>query len=324
VTEPQIEITADLVRGLLRDQHPDLAELPVTFGARGWGNQLWRLGEQLAVRLPWVGQSADVLLLREYEWVPTLAPRLPLTVPVPQRLGAPSERYPRPWIVTTWVPGEPADRAPVTRGAHAAEALAAFLSALHQPAPTGAPASHDGRGAPVAECRRGFGRLLGQAREHRLIPDPDAVIAVFEDAVAAPPWTGPPLWLHADLHPANVLTAGGTLGGVVDFGDLCVGDPACDLAAAWILLPTESIDRFRAAYQSAVERAAVDGTSALPIAEGAMTGDAIWRRARGWAVIKALVCLLIGDAGDHGRPGGKPTWGPPGRASLQRLIETGV
>jgi len=315
VTEPEIEITADLVRGLLRDQHPDLAELPVTFGARGWGNQLWRVGDQLAVRLPWVGRSSDELLLKEYQWLPTLAPRLPLTVPVPQRLGAPSERYPRPWIVTTWVPGEPADRAPVTRGADAADALAAFLSALHQPAPAGAPVSLDRRGTPVAKCRKGFDHFLGEARQLGLIPDPDAVIAVFDDAAAAPPWTGPPLWLHADLHPANVLTADGTLCGVVDFGDLCVGDPACDLAAAWILLPTGSVDRCRAAYQPAIEG---------DMTEDSITGDAIWRRARGWAVIKALVCLIIGDAGDHGRPGGKPTWGPPARASLQRLIETSV
>ena len=137
VTHAEFEITADVVRDLLRDQHPDLADRPVRLGARGWDNQLWRLGDDLAVRLPWATQSADGLLLKEHAWVPALAPRLPLPVPVPQRLGAPSERYPRPWIVTTWVRGEPADRAPVTRGAAAADALAAFLSALHQPAPAG-------------------------------------------------------------------------------------------------------------------------------------------------------------------------------------------
>jgi aminoglycoside phosphotransferase (APT) family kinase protein len=107
----------------------------LALGARGWDNQLWRLGSDLAVRLPWATQSADALLRKEHAWLPVLAPRLPLPVPVPQRLGEPSARFPRPWIVTTWVPGEPADRA--TRGAEAAGALAAFLTALHQPAPAG-------------------------------------------------------------------------------------------------------------------------------------------------------------------------------------------
>jgi hypothetical protein len=199
--------------------------------------------------------------------VPALAPRLPLPVPVPvpQRLGAPSERYPRPWIVTTWVRGEPADRAPVTRGAAAADALAAFLSALHQPAPAGAPVGRDTRGGPLADSAEGFARFLAQAVERGLIVDPDPVRAVWEDALAAPAW-----------------------------------------------------DRFHAAY-----RPAAHGVAGPARAEEAHGADAATRRrARGWTVIKALACMLIGDAGDHGRPGGKPTWGPPARASLERLTAT--
>jgi aminoglycoside phosphotransferase (APT) family kinase protein len=152
VAHGETEITADLVRDLLRDQHPDLADRPVTLGARGWDNQLWRLGSDLAVRLPWATQRADTLLRKEHAWVPMLAPFLPLPVPVPQRLGEPSKRFPRAWIVTTWVPGEPADRAPATRGAAAADALAAFLSALHRPAPAGAPRG-EARGGPLAELQ---------------------------------------------------------------------------------------------------------------------------------------------------------------------------
>src|SRR5688500_7250925 len=133
-------MTAELVRDLLRDHHPDLAHRPERLGARGWDNQLWRLGDDLAVRLPWATESADALLRKEHAWLPALAPRLPLPFPVPQRLGEPSALFPRPWIVTTWVPGEPADRAPVTRAAEAADTLAAFLTAPHQPAPEQAPA----------------------------------------------------------------------------------------------------------------------------------------------------------------------------------------
>ncbi|MFF4689927.1 aminoglycoside phosphotransferase family protein [Streptomyces sp. NPDC001307] len=301
MTHTEIEITAELIRDLLRDQHPDLADRPLSLGARGWDNQLWRLGDDLAVRLPWATRSADELLRKEHAWLPALAPHLPLPVPVPQRLGEPSARFPRPWIITTWVQGEPADRSPVTRAGEAADALAAFLTALHRPAPAGAPAGRYHAGLP-ADHAEGFAGQLASVTEMGLVPDPDAVRAVWEDA-AAPGWAGPPLWLHGDLHPANVLTANGTFCGVIDFGDLCAGDPACDLAAAWLLLPDGAADRFCAAYEPAPDAATL-------------------RRARGWAVLKALACLLIGEAGVHGRPGGKPTWGPPARAALARLTAT--
>ncbi|TDU03279.1 aminoglycoside phosphotransferase (APT) family kinase protein [Streptomyces sp. 846.5] len=298
-----IEITAELVRDLLREQHPDLADRPLRLGARGWDNQLWRLGDDLAVRLPWATQSADELLRKEHAWLPVLAPDLPLPIPVPQRLGEPSKRFPRPWIVTTWVPGAPADRVPVTSAEEGADTLAAFLTALHQPAPDGAPTSCQGRGGPLAEHCDGFIEGLASATELGLIPDPDAVRAVWDDASAAPNWEGPALWIHGDLHPANVLTADGTFSGVIDFGELCAGDPACDLAAPWTLLPDGAVTRFHDAYQPAADAATL-------------------RRARGWAVMRALGGILIGAAGDHGRPGGKPTWGPPAHATLRRLIAT--
>ncbi|GLY29354.1 hypothetical protein Kisp02_27190 [Kineosporia sp. NBRC 101731] len=141
------EITADLIRDLLREQHPDLAARPIELGARGWDNQLWCLGEDLAIRLPWATDAAGELLRKEHTWVPTLAGHLPLPVPVSQRLGEPSGRFPRAWIVTTWVPGEPADRAPLTRARPAAEALATFLGALHRPAPAHAPTGRERAGA---------------------------------------------------------------------------------------------------------------------------------------------------------------------------------
>jgi aminoglycoside phosphotransferase (APT) family kinase protein len=192
VTDAEIEITADLIAGLLREQHPDLADLPLTFGARGWDNQLWRLGDDLAVRLPWATQDADELLLKEHALLPAIAPRLPLPIPVPQRLGRPSKRFPRPWIVTTWVAGEPADRAPATRGADAADTLAAFLAALHQPAPDDAPAGRNRRGGPLADIGEGFAHFLKETADRGLISDADTVREVWDDALAAPDWTGPP------------------------------------------------------------------------------------------------------------------------------------
>ncbi|MFI6026585.1 aminoglycoside phosphotransferase family protein [Amycolatopsis magusensis] len=302
MTDVEIEITAELVGDLVRDQHPDLADRPIRLGARGWDNQLWRLGDDLAVRLPWATGSADALLRKEFTWLPALAPRLPLPIPVPQRFGEPSGRFPRPWLVTTWVPGTPADRAPLTRTSDAAASLATFLMALHRPAPGDAPAGRN-RGGPLADHAVQFAAGLTAATERELIHDPDAVRAVWEDAVTAPAWTGPALWLHADLHPANVLTADGGLCGVVDFGDLCAGDPAYDLAAGWLLLPDHAAGHFFAAYQPTPDTATL-------------------RRARGWAMARALGGILIGDAGVHGHPGGKSTWGPPAHAALRRLTTT--
>ncbi|MFF9363962.1 aminoglycoside phosphotransferase family protein [Streptomyces griseoluteus] len=296
------DITADLIRDLLREQHPDLAERPLKLGALGWDNQVWRLGDDLAVRLPWATESADALLRKEHAWLPLLAEGLPLPIPVPQRLGEPSDRFPRPWLVTTWVPGEPADRAPATRPDEAADTLAAFLTAFHRPAPEQAPVGRD-RGGRPADFAESFSGSLARAGELGLVRNPEAVRAIWEDAADAPGWTGPRLWLHGDLHPANILTLDGTFSGVIDFGDLFAGDPAFDLASAWILLPDGAVDRFHAAYLPAPDPATL-------------------RRARGWAVLRALACLHIGHAGQEGRPGGKPTWGPPGRASLRRLTES--
>jgi len=302
MTHAEVEITGELVRDLVQDQHPDLASRPVKLGARGWDNQLWRLGEDLAVRLPWATDSADELLLKEFTWLPALAPHLPLQVPVPQRLGQPSKKFPRPWLITTWVPGEPADRAPATHAVPAADALASFLTALHQPAPVNAPTGRE-RGGTLADQTEGFIHHLTSATDLGLISDPEAARKVWDDALSAPRWDGPALWLHGDLHPANILTSEGSFCGVIDFGDLFAGDPAYDLAAAWILLPDKAIDHFHRAYQPSPD------TETL-------------RRARGWAVLRALVGILIGDAGVHGRAGGKATWGPPAHASLNRLIAT--
>jgi aminoglycoside phosphotransferase (APT) family kinase protein len=123
---------------------------------------------------------------------------------------------------------------------------------------------------------------------------------VWKQSVAAPDWPGPPVWLHGDLHPANVVVSGGTLSGVLDFGELCAGDPATDLSAAWLLLPAGAAARFFEAY--------------------ALADEATIQRARGWAVLRALSLIGIGLNGERGLPGGKPTWLPAGRAALERAL----
>ena len=131
----EVELEQDLVRGLLRDQHPDLADLELRDVSGGWDNQQWRLGDELAVRLPRT-ERAPELLRREQTWLPVLAGRLPLPTPTPVRIGEPSERFEHTWTIVRWVEGEPADLAPVTRR-EAAEILAGFLRALHHQAPAG-------------------------------------------------------------------------------------------------------------------------------------------------------------------------------------------
>ncbi|AXE83849.1 aminoglycoside phosphotransferase family protein [Streptomyces sp. Go-475] len=296
MTDIEIEITADLVRDLLREQHPDLAGLAIREVAGGWGNQMWRLGDELAVRMQRMDPTPE-LQLKERRWLPVLAPRLPLPVPTPVRFGEPSERFPKYWTVMTWVPGEPLDHGAISRGGHATDALAGFLRALHVEAPAEAPISPD-FGAHPRDCTDGFENFFQAVAPEDIAAD---VRAVWDDAVAAQAWEGPPVWVHGDLHPANVVVSDGTLSGIVDFGAMVAGDPAWDLAAAWVLLPAGMASRFFDRYAQADEAAI--------------------RRARGLAAMKSLFLMLMGQNGDRGLPGGKAHWGPVGRAALDRVLK---
>jgi aminoglycoside phosphotransferase (APT) family kinase protein len=284
----------DMVRALLRDQHPDLADLELRDVNGGWDNQQWRLGDELAVRLPRT-ERAPALLHTEQTWLPVLANRLPLPTPTPVRIGKPSSLFEHTWTIARWVQGDPADHTPITR-IGAAEILAEFLRALHEQAPADAPANPT-RGIPLAGLPEGFDGLFEVIADHASV---NRAREVWEEAVAAPGWQGAPLWLHGDLHPANVVVRDGMLAGVIDFGEMCAGDPATDLSAAWILLPAGAASRFFDAYGHADE--------------------ATITRARGWAVLRALGLIGIGQNGRLGLPGGKPTWEPAGYATLERVL----
>lgn len=259
----EIDIDAALVRALLAEQHPDLAQWELNHVDSGWDNEMFRLGSDLAVRLP-RRETAASLVVNEQRWLPGLAPRLPLAVPEPVRSGRPGSGYPWPWSVTRWVPGEVAGSAEPADPVAAAVALGGFLSALHVPAPAGAPVNPH-RGVPLQQ-RDALVREHLEALD--LAVDLEAILACWSRLAATPPWTGPPLWLHGDLHPLNILTSAGRLTGVIDWGDITAGDPASDLAVAWMLLPSEARPVLRA---SAGE---VD--------------DDTWDRARGWALALAL------------------------------------
>ncbi len=267
----EVDVSPDLVRRLLAVQHPDLADHPIELMSNGWDNVMYRVGQALVARLP-RREVAATLLMHEQRWLPHLAPRLPLPVPAPVRVGKPDLGYPWPWSVVPFLPGQVAARNPPADPGDAAVALGTFLGALHTPAAPDAP-PNPYRGVPLEERQATVAQNLSIVGD---LVDHGSVTRVWEAALAAPRWDRPPAWVHGDLHPANILVHDGRVSGVIDFGDITSGDPATDLSVAWMLLPAECHDAFRKAYQAAGDHAA---------------GDDIWVRARGWAVALSLAFL---------------------------------
>jgi aminoglycoside phosphotransferase (APT) family kinase protein len=253
-----------LVRRLLRAQHPDLAELNLRLVANGWDNDLYRLGADLVVRLP-RRRVAVPLIESEQRWLPAIAARVSVTIPTPVRVGLPSDDFPWPWTITGWFEGTIASQTPFAEHGALATDLAGFVRELHTAAPLDAPANPF-RGVPLAERGVAFLDRLGTGT----VPHLGEVDRIWQDALRAEPWTGAPVWLHGDLHPANILTRDGHLAAVLDFGDLTSGDPASDLATAWLTFDPDG----RAAFRASLEY-----------------DEATWRRARGWVVVLASAFL---------------------------------
>jgi aminoglycoside phosphotransferase (APT) family kinase protein len=262
----EVDITPALVRGLLEDQAPDFARFELVPLANGWDNVLFRLGSDHIVRLPRRRLSAG-LIRTEQRWLPEIAPHVPLPIPSPVLAGAPGRGYPWSWSVVPWLPGDSALHTPPRDLDAAAVTLAAFINALHAlPVPADPPVN-EVRGVPL----RARDAVTRQA-----IHD-SVVLARWDEALDLPPFTGPPVWLHGDLHPGNLLVHRGRLSGVIDFGDLTAGDPATDLFAAWALFPPPVRDTFRAALRD------VD--------------DATWARGKAWAL--ALGAVVMANSADN-------------------------
>lgn len=273
----EIDVQPSLVASLLADQHPDLAGLPLRPAGNGWDNALFRLGEDLVVRLP-RRAAAEPLMVGEQRWLPGLTAQLTLPTSVPVRTGGPGAGYPWHWSVCRWIGGAAGITVPRAERGRMARPLARFLLEFQQPAPADAPVSPVGRGGPLA-ARDDVVRL--RLASLAALPGVAAgrLVRAWDRALEAPAWAGTPLWLHGDLHPANVVVApDGTPAGVVDFGDLCSGDPATDLAAAWL--------HFDAAGRSAF-RAELEGLRA--------TDAATWARARGWALSMGTAMAASSD-----------------------------
>jgi aminoglycoside phosphotransferase (APT) family kinase protein len=263
--DDELDIDVALARRLLSSQFPDWASLPLApVLPAGTDHAIFRLGDDMTVRLP-RRQGIEAQADLEREWLPRLAPQLPLAIPVPLAVGVPDGGYPFRWAVNSWLPGEPAGRERLRDPCETATDLARFVAALQRIDSTGAPTA--GRGEPLATRERQTRWWLATLDG---VVDTAAVIAVWEQALAAPSWDGPPLWVHGDLDSRNLLALDGRLSGLVDFGGLGVGDPACDVGTAWKLFSGEARDRFRAELS-------VD--------------DATWRRARGHVLSQSLGAL---------------------------------
>ena len=270
---------AELVRRMLAAQFPEWADLRIEpVEVDGWDNTTFRLGDRMSVRLP-SGPRYATQVDKEHEWLPRLAPLLPLPIPVPLAKGAPTSQFPLPWSVYQWIDGEIAQMARIDDLSGFAAACAAFLVALQRldavdGPPPGAHSYFRGCPLTLEDPQRPYNTpgnwgtreaiaILGDRIDARAATD-------VWDAALARPWSGLPVWVHGDIAPSNLLVRNGCLSGVIDFGCAAVGDPACDLVIAWTFFSGESREAFRAG---------------LPL------DDATWARGRGWALWKAVYVL---------------------------------
>jgi aminoglycoside phosphotransferase (APT) family kinase protein len=265
----EVDIDDGLVRSLLEEQFPDLARLDLSLVANGWDNVLFRLGDDLSVRLP-RRELAAALVEHEQRWLPELAPHLPLPVPAPVHAGRPGAGYPWAWSVCPWLPGEPALQTPPRDLTAAATALGEFVRALHAVPTPDQPPINPYRGVPLADRDDVTRAAMVQI-------DVPGALDEWERALTLPRWSGAPVWLHGDFHPGNVLVHTGAVSAVIDFGDMTAGDPATDLFVAWALLPPDARDAFRVAAGD------VD--------------DATWARGRAWAL--AFGAVVMANSADN-------------------------
>jgi len=264
--EHEVSTDPGLVRRLLGAQFPQWAGLPVSpVRTSGTDNAVYRLGEELSVRMPRIGWGVEQVA-KEHVWLPRLAPHLPLAVPEPLAQGEPAEGYPYPWAVHRWLEGENLTWEALPDPLETARSLARFVLALRRiPSPPDAPRAN--RGEPLhtrdTGVREAVAALHGQL-------DGKAVLAAWDASLHADEWLHAPVWAHGDLLPGNLLFRDGVLSAVIDFGGLGVGDPACDLLPAWSLFAGES----REVYRSEL---AAD--------------EALWLRGRGHALAQALAFI---------------------------------
>ena len=261
--DDEVLTDVDLVRRLLRSQFPEWAELPIErVESAGTDNALYRLGEDLVVRMPRV-ESAIGQAEKERRWLPRFAPHLPVAIPTPIASGDPGEGYPWDWSIYGWLEGENATIDKIADQRLLAADLASFVAVLREIDSTGGPLAgrHNFyRGVPLAMRDEPTREALASCGG---LVDTEAALAAWEASLEVPLWEEAPVWVHGDIQSGNLLAVDGRLSAVIDFGGLGLGDPAVDLIVAWNLLSAGT----RPAFREALE---VD--------------DATWLRGRGWAL----------------------------------------
>ncbi|MDQ3167260.1 MAG: aminoglycoside phosphotransferase family protein [Chloroflexota bacterium] len=270
----EVDIDAALVSRLVAAQFPRWADLPIMpVLSAGTDNANYRLGDDMVVRLPRI-PGAVAQIEKEQRWLPRLAPLLPLSIPVPLGWGKPAQDYPWDWSIYRWLPGETVSGddliGGVVDGHRLATDLAGFITALH-----GIDTGGQERAGLLASYRGEPLGLRDEATRTAIaacegMVDIGRVTVAWDAALAVPRWDDPPVWVHGDFQPGNLLVERGRLSAVIDFGGLTIGDPAVDLIVAWNLLSAEMRETFR-------EAIGVD--------------DATWARGRGWALSIGLVAL---------------------------------
>ncbi len=220
----------------------------------------------MSVRLPNAAEYSGQVLT-EHRWLPRLAPLLPLHIPVPLAIGEPACGYPWKWSVYRWLSGVAADSTRINNASEFASTLARFLIALQRVDPLNGPCPgpHNFyRGGSLSiystQAREAISRLHGKI-------DTNTATALWGAALDSS-WEEPPVWIHGDVSAGNLLVDHGRLNAVIDFGQMAVGDPACDLAISWTSFAGKSRRMFR---------------TALALDKGT------WARARAWALWKAAI-----------------------------------
>lgn len=277
--KPAAEVVIDerLVRELLTQAGKDAASAPLEKVSEGWDSEVWRLGTDRAVRLPRRAVAAP-LVLHEQRVLPIVGAAIEATgvrVPTPLFAGTATAGYPWAWSIVPWIEG--ASGLTVSRAARAewAVPLAAALRALHVPASADAPVNPV-RGRPFVTRAEAVAERVEYLRSTRPSAALEAAVAIWTAGLAAPDWNGEPVWVHGDLHPGNLVADGGDLVAIIDFGDVTAGDPAYDLAIAWLAFDPLGRARFSAAL------------------DGAYDADT-WTRAHAWAASTAFTMLVNSD-----------------------------
>ena len=263
MSTPRADVTIDasVVQRLL--ELAGMSSAGLTQVGSGFDNEMWRAGS-VVVRLPRRAVAAE-LLRNEQRWLPDVASGVTIDTPSILWRGEPTDFFPYPWTVTSWIDGEIALRqGPLQSGAAAAR-LGQCLVAIHRTAPHDAP-MNPFRGVALSERADSF--ALNNQR------DGDGWLERhFHHGLRAPRFAGQPRWLHGDIHGGNLITRNGELVGLIDFGDLCGGDPASDLGGA--LLATHP-----SVWKSLTDSYQTDG--------------ATWQRAFGWLSLFIALHLRIG------------------------------